>query len=97
MFKKIKVQSYPEFQRDEEQSFEKLGKTLTEIFPGLGNFTLFIMLNNICFNIIVMSDSSTKSSSALNHLPINWMAALDYFTCREAHSLPIDERVIYNL
>ena len=23
------------------------------------------------------------------------MAALDYFTCREAHSLPIDERVIH--
>jgi hypothetical protein len=33
------------------------------------------------------------SSPSSGTLTINWMAALDYFTCREAHSLPIDARV----
>ncbi len=39
--------------------------------------------------------STSMTSSPLENKPIsfNWMAALDYFTCREGHSLPIDDRV----
>lgn len=38
----------------------------------------------------VVFSGTPSSPESLN---INWMAALDYFACREGHSVPIDERV----
>lgn len=41
--------------------------------------------------------SLVGSSSSPDGSSINWMAALDYFTCREGHNLPIDDRVVCSL
>lgn len=42
---------------------------------------------------ILPSLSLISSSSSPDESNINWMAAMDYFACREGHNLPIDERV----
>jgi hypothetical protein len=65
------------------QSFREFQNEQYEAVKTFGKDMVEILPN------LILS-GTTSSPESLN---INWMAALDYFACREGHSVPIDERV----
>jgi hypothetical protein len=65
------------------QSFIEFQKEESEAVKSFGKDVAEILPN------LIFSGSTSSPES----LVINWMAALDYFACREGHSVPIDDRV----
>jgi hypothetical protein len=89
------VQNTSAFRREEEQFLDDHGEHFISAVPELGTAR-----DVYTFNVPVkLSGQQNKEAeteadqSQTSRKKINWMAALDYFSCRNAHDLPLHQEL----